>query len=591
MRRRRQSGVITVILAPALCASLAGAQTPGTIPAPAPPPDNPDPPTFTDNLALLQQVFSASSTQLVPLIVLADSNGAQSRNQTEMGWLNYPNPGRVIQGGHLQGLMFALADLGMLGAGGSRGMGSANLATPEVMGGHAGGEDGQGADFGAYSFDTDLIETFSNSSDVGVAGAGVNGLSIGELADVTTNPAFGSWIPDVSPFSAAEIEAGDIYISLRGLGSGSNIDSADIGDFAPAFRAAAGTDVFCPGSMTVPQSAGNHVIRWSPSTTDQPLFDRPLYLNYIARWYRRDQPTVNGAGAVAMNAWGYIPRINGRAFATGFEASMAMQYGGRDLSDVLDVYLTKNQRQWNHYWSIHTASQEATGVALADQRAVVCVIFKGNDIAAATDKFARTYNGVGGGSIPSGLQTRSTPGYALNMQTLHSVLNDSWAASGRTPGKLVFVDYPYHLKNLDEVFNTKTLEMQEAVSAMAMTNTAVIYGMRVWRDGSSFQENDYYRVPADKGHGWNGNPRWLGGVRERAGFNWFHYTIWNSLRPFLQPLGDVNADGAVSFADISLVLANWSATYDRGFGPGDANADGAVDFADLVAVLRAWSAD
>lgn len=54
----------------------------------------------------------------------------------------------------------------------------------------------------------------------------------------------------------------------------------------------------------------------------------------------------------------------------------------------------------------------------------------------------------------------------------------------------------------------------------------------------------------------------------------------------LTPPGDANADGAVSFPDITAVLTNWTST-----GPdGDANCDGVVSFPDITEVLTNWGA-
>lgn len=52
--------------------------------------------------------------------------------------------------------------------------------------------------------------------------------------------------------------------------------------------------------------------------------------------------------------------------------------------------------------------------------------------------------------------------------------------------------------------------------------------------------------------------------------------------------GDANHDGAVDFADITSVLANFNM---MGAAPlmGDANASGGVDFADITSVLSAFN--
>ena len=57
------------------------------------------------------------------------------------------------------------------------------------------------------------------------------------------------------------------------------------------------------------------------------------------------------------------------------------------------------------------------------------------------------------------------------------------------------------------------------------------------------------------------------------------------------PAADVNGDGTVSFADITMILGDWGK-----FGPdetlnwpdGDANFDGGVYFSDITAVLGQW---
>jgi hypothetical protein len=57
-------------------------------------------------------------------------------------------------------------------------------------------------------------------------------------------------------------------------------------------------------------------------------------------------------------------------------------------------------------------------------------------------------------------------------------------------------------------------------------------------------------------------------------------------------VGDVNVDGVVTFADITMVLTFWGAVYPppESSGPGDANGDGAVTFADITKVLTNWGA-
>ena len=55
-----------------------------------------------------------------------------------------------------------------------------------------------------------------------------------------------------------------------------------------------------------------------------------------------------------------------------------------------------------------------------------------------------------------------------------------------------------------------------------------------------------------------------------------------------------NRDRSVNFADVTSVLANWSAPGDgplAGIGLGDADLDGRVDFADITAVLANWGAN
>jgi hypothetical protein len=48
--------------------------------------------------------------------------------------------------------------------------------------------------------------------------------------------------------------------------------------------------------------------------------------------------------------------------------------------------------------------------------------------------------------------------------------------------------------------------------------------------------------------------------------------------------GDLNGDGTVNAADLSILLSNWG-----GAGSGDINGDGTVDAADLAALLAAWT--
>jgi hypothetical protein len=49
------------------------------------------------------------------------------------------------------------------------------------------------------------------------------------------------------------------------------------------------------------------------------------------------------------------------------------------------------------------------------------------------------------------------------------------------------------------------------------------------------------------------------------------------------PLGDINGDGFVDFADLLILLAGWGEP-----GPGDLNGNGFVDFGDLLMLLGAW---
>ncbi len=58
-----------------------------------------------------------------------------------------------------------------------------------------------------------------------------------------------------------------------------------------------------------------------------------------------------------------------------------------------------------------------------------------------------------------------------------------------------------------------------------------------------------------------------------------------ALAPFA--VGDVNADGMTTFADITMVLANWGVV-GGGILSGDANCDGAVSFADITIILANW---
>lgn len=48
---------------------------------------------------------------------------------------------------------------------------------------------------------------------------------------------------------------------------------------------------------------------------------------------------------------------------------------------------------------------------------------------------------------------------------------------------------------------------------------------------------------------------------------------------------DINGDGAVDAADLSLLLANWSRTQKCA---GDVNGDGSIDAADLSELLVVW---
>lgn len=52
---------------------------------------------------------------------------------------------------------------------------------------------------------------------------------------------------------------------------------------------------------------------------------------------------------------------------------------------------------------------------------------------------------------------------------------------------------------------------------------------------------------------------------------------------------DVNANGAVDFADITLILINYGRTYPFS-GPGDADLSGVVNFLDITFVLSAGGA-
>lgn len=52
--------------------------------------------------------------------------------------------------------------------------------------------------------------------------------------------------------------------------------------------------------------------------------------------------------------------------------------------------------------------------------------------------------------------------------------------------------------------------------------------------------------------------------------------------------GDANADGVITFTDVTVVLANFGASNPSGTGPGDADHNGVVNFADVTAVLSAF---
>ena len=49
---------------------------------------------------------------------------------------------------------------------------------------------------------------------------------------------------------------------------------------------------------------------------------------------------------------------------------------------------------------------------------------------------------------------------------------------------------------------------------------------------------------------------------------------------------DLNNDGEVGFADLSVILSAWEES-----DAGDANGDGQTNFSDLSAVLSAWGSD
>ena len=49
---------------------------------------------------------------------------------------------------------------------------------------------------------------------------------------------------------------------------------------------------------------------------------------------------------------------------------------------------------------------------------------------------------------------------------------------------------------------------------------------------------------------------------------------------------DLNNDGQVGFADLSLILSAWEAS-----DAGDANGDGQTNFADISVVLSEWGSD
>jgi hypothetical protein len=67
-----------------------------------------------------------------------------------------------------------------------------------------------------------------------------------------------------------------------------------------------------------------------------------------------------------------------------------------------------------------------------------------------------------------------------------------------------------------------------------------------------------------------------------------HLARWGCPRTTPPPCADANGDGAVNFADITAVLANFGEDYSPGTGMGDANGDGVVTFGDVTAVLSAW---
>jgi hypothetical protein len=50
------------------------------------------------------------------------------------------------------------------------------------------------------------------------------------------------------------------------------------------------------------------------------------------------------------------------------------------------------------------------------------------------------------------------------------------------------------------------------------------------------------------------------------------------------PIGDLNGDGTVNGADLTILLAAWG----DGGGPADLNGDGTVNGADLTVLLANW---
>jgi hypothetical protein len=67
--------------------------------------------------------------------------------------------------------------------------------------------------------------------------------------------------------------------------------------------------------------------------------------------------------------------------------------------------------------------------------------------------------------------------------------------------------------------------------------------------------------------------------------SWDNYCVQGTARLCGGTPGDINSDGAVDAADLSLLLSLWGTTG----GPADIDGDGTVGASDLALLLASWT--